>query len=303
MKCNYASAAILAVVLCISGSLLAVCPTMDFTGDCQVDLADFAIFAVQWLDVGTTQPDITWVTINDSGAGMKDESGNPISMGGFVGQMSMYETTNAEYCEFLNTLFANDQIIVMNNYIYASTDTSLTQYYYYLAGEGQTSDGAADGGAAHINFYHARFSVDSGFERYPVTYVTWFGAMAFANYYGWRLPTEWEWQAVADYNGTYNYGCGITINNTIANYLGSNHPYGISSVRAFGSYGYELCAMAGNVMEWTSSKYEPEQVFALDRVLRGGGWDHADSSCKVSYRWSHYDPIFRACDAGFRVCR
>jgi formylglycine-generating enzyme required for sulfatase activity len=46
-------AAILAAVLCISGNLCAACPSMDFTGDCRVGFADFAIFASQWLDEGS----------------------------------------------------------------------------------------------------------------------------------------------------------------------------------------------------------------------------------------------------------
>ena len=35
-----------------------------------------------------------------------------------------------------------------------------------------------------------------------------------------------EGQAVADYNGTYVYGCGPSINNSIANYYDSTHPDG-----------------------------------------------------------------------------
>ena len=46
-----------------------------------------------------------------------------------------------------------------------------------------------------------------------MTYVTWYGATAICNYYGYRLPTELEWQAVADYEGEFNYGCGIDIDN------------------------------------------------------------------------------------------
>ena len=39
-----------AVALSMVGmQVFAVCPSMDFTGDCFVDLADFAVLAEQWL--------------------------------------------------------------------------------------------------------------------------------------------------------------------------------------------------------------------------------------------------------------
>jgi len=92
---------------------------------------------------------------------------------------------------------------------------------------------------------------------HPVGEVSWYGATAFASYYGWRLPTEWEWQAVADFDGTYIYGCGTTINQSKANYYdgGYANPLGLSSypytspVDYYASYGYGMNDMAGNVWE------------------------------------------------------
>ncbi|NLA40696.1 MAG: hypothetical protein GX874_04700 [Smithella sp.] len=53
-----------------------------------MDLADLVILASQWLTEGIPEPDITWVSINDPGF-----SGHE----GFNGEMSKYETTNAQY--------------------------------------------------------------------------------------------------------------------------------------------------------------------------------------------------------------
>jgi hypothetical protein len=39
--------------------VLAECPSMDGTGDCQVDLADFAVFAGQWMTEGVSIPPST----------------------------------------------------------------------------------------------------------------------------------------------------------------------------------------------------------------------------------------------------
>jgi formylglycine-generating enzyme required for sulfatase activity len=231
---------------------------------------------------------MVWVYINDPGV-----SGHE----GFTGYMSKYETTNAQYCQFLNAAKASNQITVYNNFVFATSDTSRSQPYYYLAGMGSNYGGATNGGAARIHYSSGVFSVDSGFENHPVSYVSWYGATAFCNYYGYRLPTEWEWQAVADYDGSYTYGCGTTINNSIANYVDSIHPDGTTIVGAFGTYGYGTCNMAGNVWEWTSSIYNGDH-----RVIRGGGWVDNGIDCTVSSRF-HYSQQFMYISVGFRACR
>ncbi|HBG26654.1 MAG: hypothetical protein A2Y10_18365 [Planctomycetes bacterium GWF2_41_51] len=265
----------------------AACPSMDFTGDCQVGFADFAKFAEQWLDEGIPEPDISWVAISDTGVPGHE---------GFIGEMSKYETTNAQYCQYLNAAYASGDITISGSYVVGASGSYSGRNYYYLAGAGDTSNGATYGGAARINWSGSSFTVDSGFGNHPVTYISWYGATAFCNYYGWRLPTEWEWQAVADYNGSYTYGCGTTINNSIANYYNSMHPNGTTAVGAFGTYGYGMCDMAGNVYEWTST------VFDISRVIRGGCWLYSVSNCTVSF--SNFDyPNDMYGYYGFRVCR
>ena len=289
------------IILCLSFctvSVFGACPVGDLNGDCKVD---FAIMTSNWLDDGTPTPvlyGMTWISINDSGAGMKDENGNPISQGGFNGEMSKYETTNAQYCQYLNAAKASGAITVSGSYVVGTSGPYSGQNYYYLVGTGFTYGGATNGGAARINYTGSSFTVDSGFENHPVTYVSWYGSTAFASYYGWRLPTEWEWQAVADYNGSYAYGCGATINNSMANYWNSNHPNGTTAVGTFGTYGYGMADMAGNVWEWTDSLYDPYSY----RVLRGGGWEYDDDGCTVSYR-NLNGPYGANIYIGFRVCR
>ena len=119
--------------------------------------------------------------------------------------------------------------------------------------------------------------------------------MAFAAYYGWRLPTEWEWQAVADYDGTFTYGCGTSINTSIANQLHSVHPDGTTVAGAFGTYGYGMADMAGNLWEWTNS---PSRT-GYHRLC-GGNWLCRDEFCRVSFRT---EAITAGCGSGFRVCR
>ena len=260
---------------------------MDVTGDCRVDFADFAVFASQWLDESLPDPcGMEWVYIDDPGVDGHE--------GGFTGYMSKYETTNAQYCEYLNAALADGLITLHNNSVYAGTDTGHSEPYF------NTYAGCPNN---QITYNGGVFSVRSrdGYDmsNHPVVEVSWYGATAFCNYYGYRLPTEWEWQAVADYNGSFTYGCGTTINNGMANYYGSTHPYGTTVVGAFGAYGYGMCDMAGNVLEWTSSLWNPQ---SSSRVVRGGCWDGHGYHCAVSSQYSSF-PFSSFYDLGFRVCR
>ncbi len=277
--------------ICISLPCFAACSSADLTGDCKVNFADFAIMVADWLTDGTPTPilnGMTWVSISDPGVSSHE---------GFIGEIGKYETTNAQYCEYLNAALAIGNITVSGSSVVCTSGPYSGHNYYYLAGAGWTGDGATNGGAARINWTGSSFTVDSGFENHPVTCVSWYGATAFAEYYGCKLPTEWQWRAVADYNGSYTYGCGTTINNIIANYTGSTHPDGTTAVGAFGAYGYEICDIAGNVWEWTSSIYSDSY-----RVILGGGWSNFDYFCSVSGRYRGYqDGMYY--DLGFRVCR
>ena len=224
-----------------------------------------------------------------------------ISEPGFAGQMSKYETTNEQYCQFLNAALASGDITVSgNDAMGASGSNTGTDYvgqlYYDGDGLGYSGNDAVNGGAARINYSEGAFSVDSGFDDHPVTYVSWYGASAFGNYYGYRLPTEEEWQAVADYDGTFVYGCGTSIDSSTANYNsgGSFYADGTTTVGSFGSFGYGLSDMAGNVFEWTSSGDD------TSRVGRGGSWLHLEDHCTVSVK-NEYSPDSTEPTIGFRV--
>ena len=219
---------------------------------------------------------------------------------GFYGQMSKYEVTNAQYCDFLNAALASGDITVNGTDVEGASGSNsgadyVGQRYYRGDGSGYTGYGATNGGASRIHYNEGAFNVDNGFGNHPVTYVSWYGAMAFANYYGYYLPTEDQWQAVADYDGTYIYGCGETIDPGIANYRNSEHPDGTTSVGSFGIYGYGMSDMAGNVWEWASSS------LGSSRIFRGGSLGSVDSDCAVSIRGDGI-PYANYYDIGFRVC-
>ncbi len=279
-------------------------PACDISdpADGVIDGKDFCVLAANWLWWEPPEPPAGMVFVYINDPGVDDNGDGTPDHEPFNGEMSKYETTNAQYCQFLNDALATGDIFVDGSFVRGDNGSNrgadwFYQQYYFLDGTGVTANGATNGGATRINYDGDVFTVDSGFENHPVTQVIWWGSSAFCNYYGFRLPTEWEWQAVADYDGSFNYGCGTSINNSIANYYNSTHPDGTTIVGSFGTYGYGMCDMTGNVWEWTDSVWEPGWV---SRVLRGSSWSSV--AFPVSYRYT-YPSGYGFSSIGFRACR
>ena len=168
-------------------------------------------------------------------------------------------------------------------------------------------------------------------SNHPVLYVSWYGAVAYCNYYGYRLPTEAEWEYAArggQYSPYYRYPWGNDIDGSNANYSSSGDPYeaGTSphttpvgyyngSQIPFGvdmANGYGLYDVAGNLKEWCSDWFDLNYytVSPYDnptgpangsvRVVRGGAWTGNTDSCLVAIRDST-TPSNRNIHYGFRV--
>ena len=110
--------------------------------------------------------------------------------------------------------------------------------------------------------YYGVFFAVSGKEIWPVVYVTWYGAKAFALYYGMDLPTEAEWECACRGGKQYPYGTDDgTINDSKANYNENiGHPVAVGS---YPSNPYGLYDMSGNVGEWchdSPGSYSSESV-------------------------------------------
>jgi surface protein len=265
---------------------------------------------------------MTWVYVSDPGVD-DDGDGTPDHTG-FTGEMSKYETTNAQYCEFLNSALASGDITVgVDNIVYGADGSNsggdfVGELYFDLSYDlvyRKISQIIWNGTSFSIRYSKDINDNDVDMSDHPVVEVSWYGAVAFCNYYGYRLPTQWERQAVADFDCSYIYGCGIILDQSKANYHdtynGPANPLALTSypyttpVNHYSSFGYGLNDMAGNVDEWTSSCLYDDCSSSNGqyRVTRGGSWDNSSGWLAVSSLGRFHYPRYTSSYTGFRVCR
>lgn len=165
----------------------------------------------------------------------------------------------------------------------------------------------------------------SGYEYYPVVGVTWYGANEFCNYYGYRLPTEAEWEYVAREGGKkIRYGNGKNeANTTDLNFdgtielsenfvrMGENRGRTLG-VGSFAPNSLGIHEMSGNVWEWCQDWYASNYYFFSKtdnptgpwfgryKVIRGGGYANSGFEIRATER-SFLAPDENSDDIGFRV--
>ena len=203
--------------------------------------------------------------------------------------MDKYETTNAQYKEFID---ANPQW----------QKNRIPKKYH-------------DGD--YLKHWNGNdYPPDKG--NHPVVYVSWYAATAYAEWRGKRLPTEAEWERAAQ--GSWHWRA---INADTANYgenVGDTTPVGAYPPDASGLYD-----MAGNVWEWCLDEYNADfysvspahnpvaggtvDTIVSDwtnvktvRVLRGGSWVSNAKFVRVSDR-TRFTPKITNKARGFRCVR
>lgn len=151
---------------------------------------------------------------------------------------------------------------------------------------------------------------------WPVTFIRWWGAWAFADFYGASLPTEAQWEFAAKGGADFEYAVhdGVDIEEANWNQLGMG-TVALGHVRAAISgtaNPYGLYNLAGNSWEWIADNYvapydleavlDPliEEEGSTTRCWRGGAWNYHQATLQSSIRF--YDEENRGNDHfGFRI--
>jgi len=239
-------------------------------------------------------------------------------------EIGAHEVTNAEYLRFLRFAFGRGLVSVQAGFVIGHFGRVNNLPLVDLTGPASIFVWDAD---------EVDFDIHPGQQNWPVARVSWYGALAFCDFYGFRLPTEAEWEAACRGGQQYEFGTasgGLT--HDLANYMGVGGRDGfdgLAPVESFAPNPFGLYDMSGNASEYVFDVFDEtyygrspgvnpagpgpaEPLGRIDRagettmVLRGGSWMSDELTLKSASRETVADiPQFVDLPvvAGFRVAK
>lgn len=217
-----------------------------------------------------------------------------------------FPVTNQKYARFLNEYVQK----------YVDRRDDISRFIDLIAKESK------------IRYEAGEYIVEQNYEDHPVVHVTWYGAEAYCQFYGKRLPTEAEWEKAARGPNQRRFPWGNDIDSSRANYWDSGDPYDneTTPVGFFNgnnhngfqtkdspSY-YGAYDMGSNVKEWVADWYlrtyyinSPSKDPAgpssgTRKVVRGGGFLFHAEAARATRRYS-LPPERSSPFIGFRCAR
>jgi len=235
-------------------------------------------------------------------------------------EIMVTDVTNSQYANYLDQALADGSVVIKEDQIvgYYPGDEFHAHEHEIEISAGDWLHIPLNDPGLRLDFDGTAFTAQSGYENHPMSMVTWFGAKAYCDYFGWRLPTEVEWEKAARGDDRRPFPWGDSIETTNANYysshdvfekiiggLGDTTPVGFYNGDTYNEYAtvdspspYGLYDMAGNVWQWSGDVYEGQHY----RYMRGGSKDNYAYNLRIWTRNSA-GPDYFSPAVGFRCLR
>jgi formylglycine-generating enzyme required for sulfatase activity len=237
------------------------------------------------------------------------------------------------------TTIPSAEVTLTQDYYMGTTTVTNTQFAHFLNDMGVDSTGRMPGDSLWIHdskkagggnepwaltYINAQWQPMSGYDDYPVMWMTWYGAAAYCNWlnskisgYHFSLPTEAQWERAALCGTPYKYnGMSDTWNNEFGWITGNSgaHTHEVGTAPK-GKNIWNMDDMCGNLWEWCSDWFGNYPApTAIDptgaaitsnpvpttHVFRGGSFDYVVSYAMATQRGTNVPNTVGS--LGFRVC-
>lgn len=237
-------------------------------------------------------------------------------------------------CELAN--FADEEPrhqVTLDNFYIDLYEITNELYSIFLNSQGNHLEGGAywydSEGFGHIHQIAGVWQPDDGYHDHPVVEVSWYGAKAYCEFRGDRLPTEAEWEKAA--RGTdgrpYPWGdsfeqgqvnfCDVNCDQDWSNSAFDDGYAATAPVATYpsGTSPYGVYDMAGNVFEWVGDWYAANYYSISPsenpdgpssggaRSVRGGSWASVGGDLSRTANRGRQEPTHTGDTHGFRCAR